>query len=189
MCYRVEDAESQNKQRVFKEFFFNLAVPLLNMAYAQISENPTLAASKPLLSCPWNEVLSCISQDRSKWISSSEENIWYSKNQRKEEQTKFTQHIHYHRLRPRTPSRHSLEGLLATTLFYRSFRHFLRTVDHGATSVIKEANRQEVCGAGSNIGLLKKLPLSDTANKTLWMVYRNFLIFTDRTGEYPTASL
>jgi hypothetical protein len=36
---------------------------------------------------------------------------------------------------------------------------------------------------------LEKLPLSDTTNKTQWMVYKFFLIFTERTGEYPAASL
>jgi len=57
----------------------------------QISKNPKPAASKPSLSYHWHEVLSCTSLDRSKGISSSEENIRYSKNQRKGEQTLFTE--------------------------------------------------------------------------------------------------
>jgi hypothetical protein len=100
-------------------------------------------------------------------------------------------YIHYHKLRPWTPSRHSPEDLLTTTPFYLFFKHFLRTAVHGAMSVINKINCGEVCGAvrGSNIGYLKKFPLSDTTNKSQWVVYRHFLNFTDRTGEYPATSL
>jgi len=80
----------------------------------QISKNPKTAASKPSLSYHWHEVLPCTSPDRSKWISSSEENFRYSKNQRKGEQTLFTQ------LYPRPQ--------IATTKTFSPFTR--RIVDH-----------------------------------------------------------
>jgi hypothetical protein len=42
---------------------------------------------------------------------------------------------------------------------------------------------------GIELRIIEDVPVCDTTNKPQWTVYSNFLICTDRTGEYPAASL
>jgi hypothetical protein len=123
MCYHGEDTKVKTKSGTSVSCFkfsctrTQVRIPKSLQMSTQISKNPTLAASKPLLS--YHHVFLQIIVS----VSFLPKKILIFQEQQKKGNKPFSDnYIHYHKLRPRKPSRRSL----TTTVFYLFFHTFLK---------------------------------------------------------------